>query len=97
MEKLQGKIKFYDPAKGWGFVSFKDNTGMSRDAFFGKNDLKTPFSAAPDVRVEFYLTQGSKGPKALQVTILREELERIREKELDKELKDLPGFCKDCD
>ena len=97
MEKLQGKIKFYDPQKGWGFVSFRDNTGMSRDAFFAKNDLKTPFSAGPDVKVEFYLTENAKGLRALQVVILREELERIREKQLDEELKELPGFCKDCD
>jgi cold shock CspA family protein len=77
-QRMTGRIKFYDSAKGWGFVSFKDDDGRSKDAFFGKNDLKTPFSAGPDVKVSFFLTQGPKGPRALQVTILREELERIR-------------------
>ncbi|GED96907.1 cold-shock protein [Gordonia crocea] len=62
-----GKVKWYDPAKGFGFLSQE-----------GGEDVYVRASALPDgveslkpgQRVEFGMAAGRRGPQALSVTVL---------------------------
>ncbi len=60
-----GKVKWFNDAKGFGFVTAEDGT----DAFVHHSDiLGQGFkSLAEGEAVTFELTQGPKGPKAIKV------------------------------
>lgn len=62
-----GKVKWYDAAKGFGFLS-KDDGG---DVYVRAAALPEGVEALkPGMRVEFGIVQGRKGDQALQVTLL---------------------------
>jgi len=65
MSKLQGKIKFYDSVKGFGFISQEDGqeifvhvTGLIDDIY--END-----------KVTFDVTDGKKGKNAINVEVVQ--------------------------
>lgn len=60
-----GKVKWFNDAKGFGFITAEDGT----DAFvhYGDIDGDGFKSLAEGDGVEFELTQGPKGPKAVKV------------------------------
>ncbi|MFC1936690.1 cold-shock protein [Chloroflexota bacterium] len=67
-EKEQGTVKWFNDAKGFGFIEresgddvFVHHTAIMADGFR---------SLAEGQRVEFTVVQGQKGPQAEQVTLL---------------------------
>lgn len=71
--KRIGFVKFHNWQKNFGFITMKDEAGDAVDVFFASRDMEEPFKRLmPDDRVRFQLTQGSRGPKALNVEKLAE-------------------------
>jgi len=62
-----GKVKFYDKAKGFGFVA-RDDGG---DVFVPKSALPEGFEElVTGARVEFGVAAGKRGEQALSLTVL---------------------------
>ncbi len=60
----QGKVKWYNETKGFGFIETSEGT----DLFVHRSGLESPFSGLnPDQEVEFDVKQGEKGPVAINV------------------------------
>jgi CspA family cold shock protein len=60
----KGKIKWYNEAKGFGFIE----TDEGKDIFVHRTGFKnTDFGIQPDQIVEFEIKQGDKGPVAINV------------------------------
>lgn len=69
-ERVQGKVKWFNEDKGFGFIERNDG---GEDVFLhfsalGQSGYKT---IAEDARVEFDIEQGPKGPKAANVVEIR--------------------------
>jgi CspA family cold shock protein len=62
-----GKVRFYDPEKGFGFISGDDGSDVHVRASALPDGLP---SLKPGTRVEFSVVDGRKGPSALTVTVL---------------------------
>ena len=62
----EGTVKWFDNDKGFGFIEMEDS---SDDAFVHHSDIQMQGFATlqEGQRVSFELTQGDKGPKALNV------------------------------
>lgn len=60
-----GTVKWFNDAKGFGFITAEDGT----EAFVHYGDIEGDGfkSLAEGEKVEFELTQGPKGPKAVKV------------------------------
>ena len=60
-----GKVKWFNDSKGFGFIEAEDGT----DAFVHHGDIQSEGfkSLAEGEAVTFDLTQGEKGPKAINV------------------------------
>jgi CspA family cold shock protein len=62
-----GKVKWYDAAKGFGFLTTDDGN----DVFVRSDSLPAGVATLKSgTRVEFGLVQGRKGDQAIQVTVL---------------------------
>jgi CspA family cold shock protein len=60
-----GKVKRFDETKGFGFIA---PDGGGADVFFHHSEIQGGLtSLATGQSVEFEVTQGPKGPKALKV------------------------------
>ena len=57
---MKGKVKFYNQAKGFGFITAEDGT----DYFMHRTALKEGFVPGENDAVTFDLVEGEKGPKA---------------------------------
>jgi cold shock protein len=63
-----GKVKRYDETKGFGFIA---PDGGGPDVFFHHSEIQGGLpSLATGQAVEFDVTQGPKGPKALKVRVV---------------------------
>lgn len=62
-----GKVKWYDPAKGFGFLTQEDG----EDVYLPESALPVGTSTIkPGQKVEFGMAVGRRGPQALTVTII---------------------------
>jgi len=62
----QGVVKWFDDSKGFGFI---EQDGTEADVFVHHSEIKMEGfrTLSEGDRVEFEITQGPKGPKALNV------------------------------
>jgi cold shock protein len=63
---MQGTVKWFNDAKGFGFITPDDGT---KDVFVHQSAISSPGfrSLAEGERVEFQTEQGAKGPQAKDV------------------------------
>jgi CspA family cold shock protein len=66
MERLQGTVKWFNDAKGYGFISREG--GADVFVHFSAIQGSGFKSLAEGDRVEFEIVQGQKGPQASEVT-----------------------------
>ncbi len=73
-EKQTGTVKWFNTAKGFGFIAPDDAEG-DKDLFSHVNELAegvNPNDLREDTRVQFKVTEGRKGPQAVEVELLKE-------------------------
>jgi len=68
-ERVQGKVKWFDEDKGYGFIA-RDDGGDDVFLHFSALEQSGFKTIAEDAEVEFDVKQGPKGPKASNVTEL---------------------------
>lgn len=61
-----GKVRFYDEAKGFGFITADDG----QDVFLHATALPAGAAVKPGMRLEFGVADGKRGPQALSVRVL---------------------------
>ena len=74
--KLKGKVKFYND-KGYGFIT---NTETGKDIFFHHTGLLDKVQA--DDLVEYEVEEGERGPKAVNVQLVK--VEEVKEEKKEK-------------
>ena len=62
-ERIEGTVKFFNPDKGFGFITGDDG----EEYYVHKSALKEGVTIEADNRVSFKVVQGDKGPKAEEV------------------------------
>lgn len=62
-ERVEGTVKFYNPNKGFGFITGDDE----KEYYVHESGLKEGVTIEADDRVSFKIVQGDKGPKAEEV------------------------------
>lgn len=69
MERLTGKVKWFNSQKGYGFI-VPDNG--SKDLFVHSSSIKSEGykSLREEQKVEFEIEQDEKGEKAINVTVI---------------------------
>jgi len=60
---MEGKIKWYNPRKGFGFIVGEDG----KDIFIHRTDIPTDVELNEDDPVEYEIEQSERGPKAINV------------------------------
>ncbi|MBU4352855.1 MAG: cold shock domain-containing protein [Nanoarchaeota archaeon] len=60
---MKGKVKFFNAMKGFGFIAADDG----KEYFVHSSGLKEGASIADNDTVEFDVTDGDRGPKAINV------------------------------
>jgi cold shock protein len=66
MEKQKGTVKFFNAAKGFGFIKHSDS---NKETFVHSSGLKSPTIKEGD-NVEFDLQEGNKGMNAVNVKVI---------------------------
>ena len=62
---MKGKVKFFNDAKGFGFITDDDGN----DYFVHQSGLKEGVSLQENDSVTFDVEEGDRGPKAVNVAI----------------------------
>lgn len=60
---VNGKVKFFDSRKGFGFITMEDG----KDIFVHASNVDEGLTLADDMSVAFEIEQTDRGPKAVQV------------------------------
>lgn len=64
-----GKVKFFDDAKGFGFIAGDDGNQV----YLPKSSVPLGVRLRPGVRVEYGVGDTRRGPAALQVSVIAKE------------------------
>ncbi|MDR5610849.1 MULTISPECIES: transcription antiterminator/RNA stability regulator CspE [Arsenophonus] len=69
MSKVKGSVKWFNEAKGFGFITPEDG---SKDVFVHFSSITTEGfkTLAEGQKVEFDITEGEKGPSAINVVAI---------------------------
>jgi len=62
--KMKGTVKFFNSAKGFGFIAGEDG----KEYFVHQTGLVDGVAISDNDSVEFEVTQGDRGPKAVNVS-----------------------------
>ncbi len=64
---MEGKVKWYDTVKGFGFI----HTEEGKDVFVHRTGIKDPqFGLETDQAVQFEIKESDRGPVAFDVELL---------------------------
>lgn len=63
--KFRGKVKFFNESKGWGFI--KQDDGPEVFVHYSNIQTKGFKTLKENEEVEFEVSQGAKGPQAINV------------------------------
>ena len=66
---MQGTVKWFNNQKGYGFIS--DESGNDVFVHYSGLNMEGFKSLEEGASVEFDVTEGSKGPQAVNVTVIR--------------------------
>ena len=66
---MQGTVKWFNNQKGYGFIS--DDDGNDVFVHYSVLNMEGFKSLEEGASVEFEVTEGSKGPQAVNVTVIR--------------------------
>jgi len=66
---MQGTVKWFNNQKGYGFIS--DESGNDVFVHYSGLNMEGFKSLEEGAAVEFDVTEGSKGPQAVNVTVVR--------------------------
>lgn len=66
---MKGTVKFFNSGKGFGFISGEDG----KDYFVHKTGMAEGVTLSENDPVEFEVTQGDRGPKAINVSKIKPE------------------------
>ena len=69
MERLTGKVKWFNSQKGYGFI-VPDNGGKDLFVHFSSIKSEGYKSLREEQKVEFEIEQDEKGDKAINVTVI---------------------------
>lgn len=64
-----GRIKFFDPDRGFGFIQGDDGARVYLHASLLPEDVKAP---RPGTKVEYGVAEGRRGPQAISVNFVEE-------------------------
>jgi len=67
---MEGKVKFFNEVKGWGFITADDGTEFF--VHYSNIQKEGHKNLLPDQRVSFEKSENEKGKKALNVKVLDE-------------------------
>ncbi len=73
-ERIEGTVKFFNPNKGFGFITGDDG----KDYYVNESSLKEGVAIKADDRVSFKVVQEAQGPKAEEVENLTQSGEQFR-------------------
>jgi len=71
---MKGKVKWYHPVKGYGFIE-TEQRGESKDTFFHISEIEDYKQAKIEIgeEVEFELGDSKKGKKAIKIKKIQKE------------------------
>ena len=61
-----GKVKFYNKEKKFGFITGDDG----KDYFFHASEISSDIYLRDGDKVEFKVVDGDRGPKAIEISII---------------------------
>ena len=62
---MEGKVKFFNRVKGFGFITGDDG----KDYFVHQSGLNPEVTLKENDKVNFEVTEGDRGPKAVSVSL----------------------------
>lgn len=69
MERIQGKVVWFNAAKGWGFIEVEGRKDVF--VYWEAIDMEGFKTLNPGDQVEFAVIQGRQGPQADAVTVIQ--------------------------
>ncbi len=78
---MRGTVKFFNEMKNFGFIEGEDG----QDYFVHDSELEEGIRIQEDDEVEFDGEEGDRGPKAVNVTKVDEDVTKVDEDEMEED------------